>query len=170
MAKDAQRPSNEALQHAIASAELYLRAYREAGPANPPRRAALRQKFNELAMLAERLKSRGTGHGTPETEPQQPTLDEKRILERSSCLHGNIFQPWRSDPLDEVFAASQGEQSYTSVMQLEDLHRASPSNAIIGIRPILQCLGCSNLSWTVGNDLRLSWAPPSGAAVSVMTP
>jgi len=118
MAKDAQRPKHEALQHAIAAAELYLQAYREAGPTNPSRRAVLRKKFNELAVLAERLKAQETGHRTPKSESGKPTLDEERILERSSCLHGNRFQPWRSDPSDQVFVTSQSDGPYMSVVHV----------------------------------------------------
>src|SRR6478752_4980558 len=112
MAKDAYRPPSEALTLAIASADLYMSAFRDAGRGNPSRRAALRKKFEEMVTLAERLKARDTGQGNTGVQTRQITRDEQKILERSSRLHGNNFQPWRSDPSDSVFALSAGQEAY----------------------------------------------------------
>ncbi|KAK8091963.1 PALB protein [Apiospora hydei] len=100
----------EALDHAIAAAELYMKA---AGTARvPAEKARLRQKCNDLLSLAERLKKIARAVDTvsqvekrlklPRLSRQIP-INEQTILLRGSKLHGNKFPPWESDPDPEEF-------------------------------------------------------------------
>ncbi|KAK8022333.1 Calpain-like protease palB/cpr-8 [Apiospora rasikravindrae] len=103
----------EALDHAIASAELYMKA---AGTARvPTEKARLRQKCNDLLSLAERLKKIARAVDTvsqvekrlklPRLSRQIP-ISEQTILLRGSKLHGSKFPPWESDPDPEEFRGS----------------------------------------------------------------
>ncbi|KAK8117639.1 PALB protein [Apiospora kogelbergensis] len=103
----------EALDHAIASTELYMKA---AGVARvPAEKARLRQKCSDLLSLAERLKKVARAVDTvsqvekrlklPRLSRQIP-ISEQTILLRGSKLHGNKFPPWESDPDPEEFRGS----------------------------------------------------------------
>lgn len=104
-AKISQCSGQEALDHAISAAELYMKA---AGVArDPSEKARLKQKVNALISLAERLKKASKASDSvrnvekrlklPRSVRQLPT-SEKNILLRGSKLHGNIFPPWEYDP------------------------------------------------------------------------
>ncbi|KAI0127736.1 PALB protein, partial [Xylariales sp. AK1849] len=100
----------EALDHAIAAAELYIKA--ASTTKNPADKSRFKQKCNDLISLAERLKKAAkAGDSVSEVEKrlklpclarQLPT-SEKNILLRGSRLHGNIFPPWESDPDPDDF-------------------------------------------------------------------
>ncbi|KAK8057550.1 PALB protein [Apiospora saccharicola] len=103
----------EALDHAIASAELYMKA---AGTARvPSEKTRFRQKCSDLLSLAERLKKIARSVdtvsqvekrlGLPRLSRQIP-ISEQTILLRGSKLHGNKFPPWESDPDPEEFRGS----------------------------------------------------------------
>lgn len=96
---------SEALDHAIAAAELYMKSARAAP--NGPERNRLKSKCEELILRAEVLKTSGqAGNSTvrarertgPPRSAREVPKDEKKILLLSSRLHGNIFPPWESDP------------------------------------------------------------------------
>ncbi|KAI8634813.1 PALB protein [Xylariaceae sp. FL1651] len=109
-AKDRERlvsrsSGKEALDHAIAAAELYMKAAKES--TSPKDKKRLNKKCEELVLTAESLKkSTSVTDSVSETErklklPRQarqiPT-NEKSLLYRNSRLHGNTFPPWESDP------------------------------------------------------------------------
>jgi hypothetical protein len=104
----------EALNHAIAAAEHYMKAAKES--TSPVDKKRLNKKCQDLVLKAESLKmsSRVTTDSVSNVErrlklPRQvrqiPT-SEKSMLYRNSRLHGNIFPPWESDPDPACF---QGE-------------------------------------------------------------
>ncbi|KAI1200465.1 PALB protein [Nemania serpens] len=100
----------EALDHAIAAAELYMKAARQSTSSVDKKR--MNRKCEELIMRAEGLKksSRATDSVSyverrlklPRQVRQLPT-SEKTILYRNSRLHGNTFPPWESDPDPSYF-------------------------------------------------------------------
>ncbi|KAJ9154823.1 Calpain-like protease palB/cpr-8 [Pleurostoma richardsiae] len=95
----------EALDHAIAAAELYMKAVRDAR--TPADKSRLKRKCEELIATAERLKNPSTAPAPaqprgPRNSRELPTA-EKNILLRSSRLHGSIFPPWESDPSPSSF-------------------------------------------------------------------
>ncbi|KAI1282492.1 PALB protein [Xylaria sp. FL0933] len=95
----------EALDHAIAAAELYMRAAKQS--TSPADKKRMNRKCEELIRKAESLKksSRVTDSVSiverrlkvPRQVRPIPT-SEKSILYRNSRLHGNTFPPWESDP------------------------------------------------------------------------
>ncbi|KAI1494763.1 hypothetical protein F5X96DRAFT_463455 [Biscogniauxia mediterranea] len=96
----------EALDHAIAAAEIYMKAARESTNAVDKKR--LQKKCEGLIMKAEELKKsmKTTTDSVSAIErrlklPRQvrqiPT-SEKTLLYRNSRLHGNVFPPWEADP------------------------------------------------------------------------
>ena len=95
----------DALDHAIAAAELYMKA--AAAAKLPAEKNRLKLKCNDMISLAERLKKAARAVDTvsqvekrlrmPRLVRQIPT-SEKNILLRGSKLHGGIFPPWESDP------------------------------------------------------------------------
>ncbi|KAF2963326.1 hypothetical protein GQX73_g10242 [Xylaria multiplex] len=95
----------EALDHAIAAAELYMKAARQS--TSPIDKKRMNRKCEELILKAESLKKRGCVTDSvsvverrlrlPRQVRQIPT-SEKNILYRNSRLHGNTFPPWESDP------------------------------------------------------------------------
>ncbi|KAI0804108.1 PALB protein [Xylaria sp. FL0064] len=95
----------EALDHAIAAAELYMKAAKQS--ASPADKKRMNRKCEELIRKAESLKksSRVTDSVSiverrlkvPRQVRPIPT-SEKSILYRNSRLHGNTFPPWESDP------------------------------------------------------------------------
>ncbi|ETS83394.1 hypothetical protein PFICI_05270 [Pestalotiopsis fici W106-1] len=101
----------EALDHAISAAELYMKAANTAR--DPSEKARLKQKVNSLVSLAERLKKAAKAGDSvrnvekrlklPRSVRQLPTK-EQNILLRGSKLHGNIFPPWEHDPDPNDFA------------------------------------------------------------------
>lgn len=98
-----------ALNHAIAAAELFMKAAN--GASTPTDKARLQRKCQDLITLAEKLKQcprvdtvaaveRRLGH--PRVVRDIPT-SEKTILLRGSHLHGSKFPPWNSDPDPKEF-------------------------------------------------------------------
>ncbi|KAI1355677.1 PALB protein [Xylaria sp. FL0043] len=95
----------EALDHAIAAAELYMKAAKQSTSSADKKR--MNRKCEELIRKAESLKesSRVTDSVSiverrlkvPRQVRPIPT-SEKSILYRNSRLHGNTFPPWESDP------------------------------------------------------------------------
>ncbi|RWA08027.1 hypothetical protein EKO27_g7093 [Xylaria grammica] len=96
----------EALDHAVAAAELYMKAAKQS--TSPIDKKRMNRKCEELILKAESLKkkpSRVTDSVSvvewrlklPQQVRQVPT-SEKNILYRNSRLHGNTFPPWESDP------------------------------------------------------------------------
>ncbi|KAI1337785.1 hypothetical protein F5Y15DRAFT_143905 [Xylariaceae sp. FL0016] len=100
----------EALDHAIAAAELYMKASKAASGLTDKKR--LGKKCEELVTRAESLKKAASTVDTvsavekrlrlPRQTRQIPT-SEKNLLYRNSRLHGNVFPPWESDPGDAGF-------------------------------------------------------------------
>ncbi|KAI0910279.1 PALB protein [Ustulina deusta] len=103
----------EALDHAIAAAELYMKAAKQS--TSPVDKKRMNRKCEELILKAESLKTPGRMTDRvsivekrlkiPRQVRQIPT-SEKNILYRNSRLHGNTFPPWESDPDPAYF---QGE-------------------------------------------------------------
>ncbi|KAI0180878.1 cysteine proteinase [Hypoxylon sp. FL1284] len=103
----------EALNHAIAAAEQYMKA--AAAASNPREKSRLRSKCQAMLTTAESLKSGRAGGGAvaavekrlklPRQTRQLPT-GEQTILLRGSKLHGNIFPPWESDPDPKEFTGA----------------------------------------------------------------
>ncbi|KAF6836067.1 palb protein [Colletotrichum plurivorum] len=115
----AESTGNEALNHAIAAADLYMKA---AGSAKSQAdRTRLTRKCKGLVTYAEQLKaSLSSVAVTPAaaTTPsgchvRQIPSAERTILLRSSRLHGNIFPPWQSNPSDSIFVLSDGGQIFS---------------------------------------------------------
>lgn len=106
----------EVLTHAIAAADLYMRA---AGAARSPAdRSRLGRKCQRLIAYAEQLKASPPSVAVTTTHPshchvRQIPSSERTILLRSSRLHGNIFPPWQSDPSDSIFVLSGGGQIFS---------------------------------------------------------
>ncbi|KAI1824808.1 PALB protein [Xylaria intraflava] len=95
----------EALDHAIAAAELYMKAAKQS--TSPMDKKRMNRKCEELILKAESLKkpSRVTDGvaGVPRRlklpqQARQIPTSERNILYRNSRLHGNIFPPWESNP------------------------------------------------------------------------
>ena len=116
------RPGKEALDHAIAAAELYMKAARQASSA--AEKSRFKKKCEEMISMAERLKISSTSASTPASSSSAARTDtvaaverrlklprssrqlptaEKNILLRGSRLHGNVFPPWESDPDPKEF-------------------------------------------------------------------
>ncbi|KAL1835651.1 hypothetical protein VTJ49DRAFT_1858 [Mycothermus thermophilus] len=113
----AARGDKEALEHAIAAAELYMKAASAAKTAEDRRR--LGRKCKELIELGERLKARTKGTTAdaavrrPVPESTRPlTTAEKTIILKASRLHGHVFPPWDSAPGPETFSDA-GDTPYT---------------------------------------------------------
>ncbi|KAK0711287.1 hypothetical protein B0H67DRAFT_283395 [Lasiosphaeris hirsuta] len=103
----ARSQGEEALQLAIAAADLYMQAARKAPTA--AERARLSRKCSDVIALGERLKANtkaaSAASRPPVPESTRPlTTSEKAIVLRSSRLHGNIFPPWESAPDPKVFS------------------------------------------------------------------
>ncbi|KAK0753490.1 hypothetical protein B0T18DRAFT_452423 [Schizothecium vesticola] len=103
----AQAHGDEALQHAIAAADLYMQAARKAS--TPAERSRLNRKCSDVVVLAERLKAnaKAAAAGSRPLVPESTrplTTAEKTIILRTSRLHGNIFPPWESAPDPSVFS------------------------------------------------------------------
>ncbi|KAI0971749.1 PALB protein [Xylaria arbuscula] len=99
----------EALDHAIAAAELYMKAAKQS--VSPVDKKRMNRKCEELIRKAESLKSSRVTDSVsiierrlkvPRQVRQIPT-SEKNILYRNSRLHGNTFPPWESDPDPSYF-------------------------------------------------------------------
>ncbi|KAI0881905.1 cysteine proteinase, partial [Annulohypoxylon maeteangense] len=104
-----------ALDHAIAAAELYMRAARATSSSEEKTR--LTKKCQSLISKAEELKKSGQLGGSSVAavekrlklprQARQIPKNEQAILLRSSRLHGNVFLPWESDPESREFSGSQ---------------------------------------------------------------
>jgi hypothetical protein len=103
---DRARTKDEAFKSAVAAAELYMEAVKQAS--NDRERARLRIRCERLLSKAEEIKK--TAHWAPlkayATVLKAPVSErslsrsEEIILLESSKLHGFIFPPWASDPED----------------------------------------------------------------------
>ncbi|KAL5612540.1 hypothetical protein BROUX41_004361 [Berkeleyomyces rouxiae] len=109
----------QALHHATAAAELYLKAASEAQPG--PERTRLRAKCKEMLTFAEALKSVTPRDGSaapkapdaakpPVACPsgRQLSARERAILTHASNLHGSKYPPWDHAPADHVFKKDPG--------------------------------------------------------------
>ncbi|KAI0526608.1 PALB protein [Xylaria bambusicola] len=95
----------EALDHAIAAAELYMKAAQQSN--SPLDKKRLNRKCEEMVLKAESLKkpsrtadsvsSVKTRLKVPRQVRQIPASEEI-ILYRNSRLHGHTFPPWDADP------------------------------------------------------------------------
>jgi calpain-7 len=99
----------EALQNAIAAAELYMQAMQKGEKTmTAAERGKISRRCNDLLALAERLKANARAAAqsgqppVPESTRILPAA-EMAILLRSSRLHGNVFPPWESEPAPETF-------------------------------------------------------------------
>ncbi|OHF00572.1 PALB protein [Colletotrichum orchidophilum] len=116
----------EALNHAIAAADLYMKAAHEA--TSPAARSHFRRKCAGLITLAEQLKSSPKTASPPLAQTKAAAItsasntschvrhipsNERTILLRSSRLHGNIFPPWQTDPDDDNFSLLQGQSVFS---------------------------------------------------------
>lgn len=115
LSRQANRDSKQALQHAIAAADFYMKAYTEA--TNATDRLRLRRKCREMITWAEQLKSKESGGTLSPPTYRKITGEEETILRKSSYLHACLFPPWKSDPSDDVFELTAGDPPYTSVLQ-----------------------------------------------------
>ncbi|KAK3938509.1 calpain-like protease [Diplogelasinospora grovesii] len=111
---------NEALQHAIAAADLYMQAARKS--TNASERDRLSRKCKELIALGERLKENAKAASAasqpPVPESTRPLATaEKVIVLGSSRLRGNVFPPWDAVPDANTFAG-EGVHSDPSVFSL----------------------------------------------------
>ncbi len=156
----------EALDHAIAAAELYMQA---AGKARTPEdRKRLRRKFADLVALGERLKATTKGpapavsrsSGPPVPESSRPlTTAEKTIILKASRLHGSVFPPWESAPGPESFtAATSPGGAYTCVTLSKPLPLPCPA---------LPLLTYTCLQVTHGGSRSLPSSRPSSLAGGV---
>ncbi|KAI0901910.1 cysteine proteinase, partial [Annulohypoxylon nitens] len=101
-----------ALNHAIAAAELYMKAARAASSSEE--RTRLTKKCQSLISKAEDLKrlSQLGGNSIAAVEKRlklprqarQIPKSEQAILLRSSRLHGNVFPPWETEPDPKEFS------------------------------------------------------------------
>ncbi|OLN81796.1 Calpain-like protease palB/cpr-8 [Colletotrichum chlorophyti] len=120
----AKSTGREALNHAIAAADLYMKAAQEA--ASPVDRARLRKKCERLITHAEQLKASPKHAATAAAGTvanamtsshhchlRQIPSAERAILLRSSRLHGNIFPPWQADPSESAFSLAQWEHVFS---------------------------------------------------------
>ncbi|KAF9875666.1 PALB protein [Colletotrichum karsti] len=121
----AKSTGREALNHAIAAADLYMKAAKEAS--SPVDRARFRKQCEKLILRAEQLKASSppaiSVNATPNVgsatnaaarcHVRQIPTGERTILLRSSRLHGNIFPPWQSDPADSTFTLPEGGQVFS---------------------------------------------------------
>ncbi|KAK1751923.1 hypothetical protein QBC47DRAFT_405929 [Echria macrotheca] len=103
----AQARGDEALQHAIAAAELYMQAAAKASSA--AERVRLSRRSNDVIMLGERLKANAKAAAAASRPPVPEstrllTTAEKTIVLKASRLHGNVFPPWESPPDPAVFS------------------------------------------------------------------
>lgn len=103
----AQSSGDEALQHAIAAADLYMQAAQKATTA--AERARLSRRCNDFLALGERLKANARAAAAasrrPVPESTRPlTTLEKTIVLKASRLHGNVFPPWESAPRASAFS------------------------------------------------------------------
>ncbi|EMR71489.1 putative palb protein [Eutypa lata UCREL1] len=100
-----------ALNHAIAAAEIYMKAAR--GTSSAAERSRFKKKCEDMISMAERLKvsSRTDSVAAVEKRLKLPRLsrqiptNERNILLRGSRLHGNLFPPWESDPDPKEFSS-----------------------------------------------------------------
>ncbi|KAI1106862.1 cysteine proteinase, partial [Jackrogersella minutella] len=102
----------EALDHAIAAAELYMKAAQAASSSEEKTR--LTKKCHSLISKAEDLKKLSQAGGVSMVEKRlklprqtrQIPKSEQAILLRGSRLHGNLFPPWESDPDPKEFSGT----------------------------------------------------------------
>lgn len=101
--KAASTSGEEALNHAIAAAELYMSAVQKAS--TPGDRTRLSRKCKDMIGLAEKLKSLSMNPEPPGPKStRQLSTAEKAIILRSSKIHGKVFPPWDAPPEPGAFA------------------------------------------------------------------
>ncbi|RNJ55248.1 cysteine protease [Verticillium nonalfalfae] len=127
LSRQANRDTKQALQHAIASADFYMKAYAEA--TNATDRLRLRRKCREMITWAEQLKSKEPGGISSPPTYRKITGEEEAILRKSSYLHACFFPPWQSDPSDDVFELPAGYPPYTDHTEYAMSHQ---QNDILG--------------------------------------
>ncbi|KAI1772454.1 cysteine proteinase [Hypoxylon cercidicola] len=100
----------EALDHAIAAAELYMKA--ASATSSQHEKSRLTKKCQAMLTTAENLKRSNQAGGSVAAvekrlklprQTRQIPISEQNILLRGSKLHGNIFPPWDSDPDPKEF-------------------------------------------------------------------
>ncbi|KAL7626942.1 cysteine protease [Parahypoxylon ruwenzoriense] len=149
----------EALDHSIAAAELYMKAAWAA--TSPEEKSRLTQKCQSMLSKAEALKKLSVSGGNredsvrvvekrlklPRSARQIPT-SEQAILLRGSRLHGNTFPPWETDPDPKEF--SGGPFSDPSEFSFSERQRA----VFAGWKRPLEVVrpGVQNDSNSQGND------------------
>ncbi|KAI1465026.1 cysteine proteinase [Daldinia caldariorum] len=109
----------DALDHAAAAAELYMKAAQ--GASSPEEKSRLIKKCQSLLSKAESLKKLCQAGGSvavvekrlklPRSARQIPK-SEQAILLRNSRLHGSIFLPWDSDPNPDEFTGNAFSDPY----------------------------------------------------------
>ncbi|KAI9771823.1 MAG: cysteine protease [Geoglossum simile] len=106
---------DEALQRAIQSAELYMRAMEVA--TDDHEKARLKAKCQALLRRAESLKKAAQGLKAP-ISTRSFTTKEQVILLEGSRLNGFVFRMWESDPDPEEFHLRDGEELFTDTAEL----------------------------------------------------
>ncbi|XXG96534.1 ADP/ATP carrier protein [Hypoxylon texense] len=103
----------EALDHAIAAAEFYMKAAQATSSQRDKGR--LNKKCQAMVTMAENLKKTSEAGGSVAAvekrlklprQTRQIPISEQNILLRGSKLHGNIFPPWDSDPDPKEFTGN----------------------------------------------------------------
>ncbi|KHO00880.1 Cysteine protease rim-13 [Metarhizium album ARSEF 1941] len=105
----------DALNNAINSAEMYMRAAEEAG--SKADAARLRRKCQDMITYAERLKGAlAVGADSvelPATRPSPFESTSASILRLGSQLHGNDFPAWKESPGIDEFELLPGQDPFT---------------------------------------------------------
>jgi hypothetical protein len=81
------------------------------GASSTTDRARLRRKFNDLVVLAERLKIGDVSASQPVLPRVTRSIppEEKEILRRASTLHGNIFPIWEAELMEPPSSGVKSE-------------------------------------------------------------
>ncbi|KAG9232255.1 hypothetical protein BJ875DRAFT_515097 [Amylocarpus encephaloides] len=117
---------DEALNNAVAAAELYMKLVNFAS--SDREKVRLRKKCQDLLSIAEQIKH--NAQWTPvvtksyvlkaPVSTRHISKREEIILLEGSKLHGYIFPPWKSDPEDSIFnELPNGQSCYTDSADLK---------------------------------------------------
>jgi calpain-7 len=108
----------EALKNAIHATELYMKVTKLAS--TDVERQRLRDKCRQLLSRAEEIKQ--TANWVPAVSKEvllkapvsarQISKQEERILLEGSRLHGFLFPPWTSEPVESLFVERPDETSF----------------------------------------------------------